>query len=76
MTKDKTPPSKPAPPADKPKRAHRRKTRIEDHPEVQAWAEAFVQRTESEQGYTPTRDQALQAWLVAALKLLGAADAS
>jgi len=49
----------------------RRKVRIEDTPEVQAWVKTFIASTEDAQGYIPTQDQAIQAFLAAALRALG-----
>jgi hypothetical protein len=44
---------------------------MEDNPEVKAWCESFVKMTEDASGFTPTPDQAIQAFLVAALRALG-----
>ena len=52
-------------------RGRARKVRIEDHPDVQAWCNAFINQTENEHGFSPTQDQAIQAFLVAALKGIG-----
>jgi hypothetical protein len=74
MTDKKTAPKKPATPTPKAPRARRRKARIEEHPDVVAWCDGFVKRTEDEHGFTPSPDQAIQAFLVAALKAIGAGE--
>ena len=48
---------------EKPKRARRRKVRMEDDARVVAWCDAFITRTKEEHGFTPTQDQAIQACL-------------
>jgi hypothetical protein len=68
---EKTTPKKPATPTPKAPRQRRRKVRMEDHPDVKAWCDNFIARTEDEQGFTPTADQAVQAFLVTALKAIG-----
>lgn len=52
----------------------RRKARIEDHPDVKEWCAGFVRDTENAHGFTPTEEQAVQAFLVQALKALGRAN--
>lgn len=51
-------------------RGRRRKARLENHPDVVKWCESFVKMTEDTHGFTPSQEQAIQAFLVAALKAL------
>ncbi len=55
-------------------RKRRRRVRMEDHPDVQAWIVDFKLRVENEHGYTPTDDQATMAFLVEALRAMGRAN--
>lgn len=57
------------------KKTRKRRTHLEDHPDVQKWCTDFVIRVEDELGITPTQEQATQAFLVAALRAIGRDDA-
>jgi hypothetical protein len=70
MTKNNAP-SKPGKPNEGTKRAYTRKQRMEDHPEVVGWCDAFASRTEAEAGFRPTAEQCHAAFLAAALRALG-----
>jgi hypothetical protein len=59
--------SKKQTPNNKPKR-RRRKVILEDDARVVAWCDAFIERTERESGFRPTKDQALKAFLAEVFK--------